>query len=267
MNTYTVVEKYIQKGVDSYNLGKYASANIYFDKAIEFYEKSKDKKRLALLYNSKGMALEALGSHLENLEGSENSLYCEDTIDPALSDVCALKCFEEAVKSKDTIDPALSDACALKCFEEAVKLSNGIANADIVNIYRNKGYTHAKRKEYARARRCFEKAEDVFHKADDADPIDVADTYRNMGYAIAKENYSPENLNLDTCANAIGCLEDATKRCPEFALAWNTLGYIHTMFEKYDKAQECFAKAINLDPDFAGARRNYGYVLYCNYQM
>ena len=84
-------------------------------------------------------------------------------------------------------------------------------------------------------RRCFEKAEDVFHKADDADPIDVADTYRNMGYAIAKENYSPENLNLDTYANAIGCLEDATKRCPEFALAWNTLGYIHTMFEKYDK--------------------------------
>ena len=33
------------------------------------------------------------------------------------------------------------------------------------------------------------------------------------------------------------------------------------------KLQECFAKAINLDPDFAGARRNYGYVLYCNYQM
>ena len=141
--------------MDSYNLGRYPSANIYFDKAIEFYEKSKDKKRLALLYNSKGMALEALGSHLENLEGSENSLYCEDTIDPALSDVCALKCFEEAVKSKDTIDPALSDACALKCFEEAVKLSNGIANADIVNIYRNKGYTHAKRKEYARAQKMF----------------------------------------------------------------------------------------------------------------
>ena len=35
------------------------------------------------------------------------------------------------------------------------------------------------------------------------------------------------------------------------------------MFEKYEDAQKCFAEAIRIDPDFARAWRNYGYVCYC----
>ena len=116
-----------------------------FDRAIEYYEKAKDIKKLALLWNSKGMAFESLGTlHSKKNQGIQISLqerrkdgmYSGDSRDPYHGDIHALYCFDEALmhfnKAEDT-DPT-----------------------DIANAYHNKGYTYAKlkRRSSKRQRNC-----------------------------------------------------------------------------------------------------------------
>ena len=223
-------------------------------RAIEFYEKTKDYKKLSLLWNSKGLALESLGAHLKNQgnqytdeEGRKNNIHSEDTMN---SDVRALECFDNAINFSNTKDVDSKDG--------------NIAETDIANMHHNRGYTYAKLGKYEKAIENFEQAIKHFEKAGkNADPTEFADAYRNQGYAIARNKYCAENLDKASYSCAISKLEESTKKCPTFALAQNTEGYVHTMFENYEKARECFAKARNLDPDFARAWRNYGYVLYC----
>ena len=198
------------------------------------------------------MALESLGAHLENQgnqfadkEGRKNSMHSD-------SDGRAIDCFEKAII--EVIKHNTKDAD-----------SKRVADTDIANIYRNRGYTYAKLENYEEAIKCFENAEDLtqLSKVEDADPTDISDTYRNHGYAIAKKNYCAESIDKNDYSHAIYLLRKSTTQCPNFALAWNTKGYIHTMFENYKDAEICFAKARKIDPDFARAWRNHGYVLYC----
>jgi tetratricopeptide (TPR) repeat protein len=243
---YLEAEEYYKKGVFLYNLGKYADADMNFAKAIEFYEKTNDRKKLAFLWNSKGMALESLGiyhsrknqdNQFTDVRAKKNSMYYE------ANGIYALDCFE----------------LALDHFNKA----NHPDPADIADTYRNRGYTYAKVGDYEEALECFARALDHFNKANHPDPADIADTYRNQGYAIAMNNYHAESPNRNNYDLAILSLTKSIKKCRRFSLAWNTAGYIHTMFGEYEKARECFKEATNIDPHFAKAWRNYGYVLYC----
>ena len=168
--------------------------------------------------------------------------------------------------SGDSRDPYHGDIHALYCFDEALVYFNKAKDTDptdIAKAYHNKGYTYAKLKNYAKADACFVEALKHYEKSKDFDHTDKADTYRNQGYAIARNKYCAENLIDQTAYDSAICLlRKSTNLCPDFALAWNTEGYIHTMFENYEDARECFANARNIDPEFAKAWRNYGYVLY-----
>ena len=49
MNANDPAEEYCEKGVLSYNLGKYVDAIMFFEKAIELYKKFEDKKKLNVM--------------------------------------------------------------------------------------------------------------------------------------------------------------------------------------------------------------------------
>ena len=47
---------------------------------------------------------------------------------------------------------------------------------------------------------------------------------------------------------AVKRLERAVERAPQFSAAWNSLGVIAYQTQKYDRAEECFRKAVDADP-------------------
>jgi Tfp pilus assembly protein PilF len=47
---------------------------------------------------------------------------------------------------------------------------------------------------------------------------------------------------------AVKRLEHAVERAPQFSAAWNSLGVIAYQTQKYDRAEECFRKAVDADP-------------------
>lgn len=62
-------------------------------------------------------------------------------------------------------------------------------------------------------------------------------------------------IELDRPSDAIPWLEQAT-RCPRYAsfhFPWFHLGRAYAAIECYRKAQECFAHALDIDPEFAPA--------------
>ena len=98
------------KGMSLYNLGKYADAIVYFEKSIELYKKVNDIKKLALLWNSKGMAYESLGALFENQSNQSKNMMPKM---PKKSKFEAER-RESSMCSVDTIDLYGSDDLALK---------------------------------------------------------------------------------------------------------------------------------------------------------
>lgn len=62
-------------------------------------------------------------------------------------------------------------------------------------------------------------------------------------------------------AGAVGHLEKAVEIAPRFELAWNNLGTIAYRNQQYPRAEECFRRALEANPDAYEALVNLGGVL------
>jgi Tfp pilus assembly protein PilF len=69
----------------------------------------------------------------------------------------------------------------------------------------------------------------------------------NLGYILTR---------LNRIEDARIILERAVKKEPENANAHNMLGYVYAAQKKDDLATDCFKKALEIDPDHAGAKEN-----------
>jgi tetratricopeptide (TPR) repeat protein len=213
----------LNEGLRLYSLSDYANAIVYLDKAINMYKHAGDKEKFLLALNCKAACLDLVGR------------YCD-----------ALRCYDEEFRDDDP----------------------GEFPAQMALAYHNKGYSLGNLERYEEAVHAFNKAIHYFDKIHNEarDPIDEANIYRNQGMAIVLSHYYAEEIRLGSdvseYSKANECLERATEIAPNFALAWNTKGYIHTLFGKYKEAVSCFDRAIEIDPTFALALRNQGYTHY-----
>ena len=64
------------------------------------------------------------------------------------------------------------------------------------------------------------------------------------------EFYSDEEYE-----KAIECYDKAIRLDPDNVYAWNNRGLSYLAKEAFDKAIECFSEAIRIDPDYADAVR------------
>jgi tetratricopeptide (TPR) repeat protein len=122
---------------------------------------------------------------------------------------------------------------------------------------------------------CFDKAQKYMDHSVVTDR-ELADIWRNKGYAISVNGYTKNMLNnsQELSREAEGnfekgksCLEEAIKTDPQFALAFNTMGYIHVLFGKYDESIEFFDRALKIDPFLGWAWRFKGYSIYAIKKM
>jgi tetratricopeptide (TPR) repeat protein len=78
--------------------------------------------------------------------------------------------------------------------------------------------------------------------------------------AAATRDYeeAQKDLGRSDSAAAVKRLEHAVDLAPQFAAAWNSLGVIAYQTRKYDRAEECFHKAVEADPASFEALVNLG---------
>jgi tetratricopeptide (TPR) repeat protein len=76
----------------------------------------------------------------------------------------------------------------------------------------------------------------------------------------ARRDYdeAQKDLARRDVAGAIARLEHAVKRAPQFSAAWNSLGVIAYQTRKFDRAEECFRKAVETDPESFESLVNLG---------
>jgi len=67
-------------------------------------------------------------------------------------------------------------------------------------------------------------------------------------------------LNIHKWQQAIDQYQKGLSLYPEHYTAWHNLGSIYVLYEDYDNALDCYAKAIKYNPKFMVARMNYGIV-------
>lgn len=70
-----------------------------------------------------------------------------------------------------------------------------------------------------------------------------------------------KDLSRQDIQSAVKHLENAVKRAPQFAAAWNNLGTIAYQSQNYARAEECFRQALEQDPQSYEALVNLGGVL------
>ncbi|MBV9505042.1 MAG: tetratricopeptide repeat protein [Acidobacteriia bacterium] len=66
---------------------------------------------------------------------------------------------------------------------------------------------------------------------------------------------------------AVAHLQRAVERAPAFAPAWNTLGVIAYQTRSFDRAEECFRKAVGADPDSFESLVNLGGVMVTEHKL
>jgi tetratricopeptide (TPR) repeat protein len=81
------------------------------------------------------------------------------------------------------------------------------------------------------------------------------------GKAQREYENAQNDLARRDIATAIERLERAVDLAPQFSAAWNNLGTIAYQTGKYTRAEECFRKAIDADPDAFEPLVNLGGVL------
>ncbi len=103
-------------------------------------------------------------------------------------------------------------------------------------------------------------------------------SYINSDYETAEDYYlqaleqEPDNNDIKNYLSRVyleqDMNEDAIQLLSEIAedtqdkLVWMRIGKIYAEMEYYDEAQESFQKAIEIDPDYANAYLEIGYILY-----
>ncbi|WP_445475875.1 tetratricopeptide repeat protein [Methanococcoides methylutens] len=166
--------------------------------------------------------------------------------------------YYSAVIESDSRDPLLWT-------EEAVAL-----------VWTNTGIAYCDLSEYNKAVYCFKKALEL-------DPLN-SDIWYNKGIAhsyLGKYEESIESytkvleinprydnawINKGMIHDILGEYEEAIKSYehvhitmeldPKYALTWNKKGIAYYHLTKYEEAITCFAKVLNVDPDYGDAKNN-----------
>jgi Tfp pilus assembly protein PilF len=79
--------------------------------------------------------------------------------------------------------------------------------------------------------------------------------------ALRDYQQAQKDLGRHDPAAAVKRLEAAVEMAPQFALAWNELGTIAYQTRKFDRAEECFRQALDLNPTAFDPLVNLGGVL------
>jgi Tfp pilus assembly protein PilF len=79
--------------------------------------------------------------------------------------------------------------------------------------------------------------------------------------AIRDYQEAQKDLSRNDSANAVKRLERALERAPGFSAAWNSLGVIAYQTRKFARAEECFRKAVETDPQSYEALVNFAGVM------
>ncbi|MFX0140041.1 MAG: tetratricopeptide repeat protein, partial [Candidatus Hodarchaeota archaeon] len=191
----------------------------------------------------------------------------------------ALDCFEKAIE----IDPQFKEAWndmssaykglenyqkAIECCEKAIEI-----DPKHINSWFNMGIAYLEKSNIANR----QKAIECFKKVIEIDPQDQE--ARNILKTIQEKIIDPQskeewynqgktNLGLKNYQKALDCFEKAIKIDPEDKEVWLSFGVAYYHMNNYQKSIECYEKAIQIDPKFHKALFNLGntYGLLKNYQ-
>jgi len=125
---------------------------------------------------------------------------------------------------------------AIRDFDKGIEL-----NPELVEACNNRGLAYAKKGDYERAIRDFDKGIEL-------NP-ELVEAYNNRGNAYE---------GIGEYKQAIQDLDKAIELNPEFAEAYYNRGLAYAKKGEYEQAIQDFDKAIELNPEFAGAYNNRG---------
>jgi tetratricopeptide (TPR) repeat protein len=267
-NDSKIVDALYKQGLSLSKANRFEESIKCFDKAIEI------EPDFADAWHYKGYAL-------GNLKKYDESIKCFDKaieIEPDFADAWrnmgfayskldifdkAIECFDKAIEInprfvyawnskgfylinyKEKYDYKIDNKEIVECFDKAIETDPNFAYA-----WLNKGYMLYSTKDYDKAIECFDKATSI-------DAINYyAWDYKGHVH-IALKRYDDARRDFEKVME----IAPAEYR----AEAWNNKGIsIIYSTKDYDKAIECFDKAIGLRPyDFPESLHNKGYSLYC----
>ncbi|MGB2842045.1 MAG: tetratricopeptide repeat protein, partial [Halobacteriota archaeon] len=136
---------------------------------------------------------------------------------------------------------------AKECYEKAIELDK-----ENVDAWMNLGLVHSKLEDYEKAKECSEKAVEL-----DKENVDA---WSGLGGVY---------FNLKDYEKAKECVEKAVELDKENIDAWLNLGLVHSKLGDYEKAKECSEKAVELDKENVDAWMNLGvtHVKLKNYEI
>jgi tetratricopeptide (TPR) repeat protein len=222
------------KGYALGNLKKYAEAIECFDKAIEI------EPDFADAWRSMGFAYSKLDKFDKAMECVNKSI----DINPRFVFAWNSKGYH-LIHYKEQYDYEIDYKEIMECFDKAIETDPNFSYA-----WLNKGYLLYSTKDYDKAIECFDKATSI-------DPTNYYALDYKGHVHIALKRYDEARRDFDKF------MEIAPAEYK--AEAWNNKGIsIIYSTKDYDKAIECFDKAIGLRPnDFPESWHNKGYSLYC----
>jgi tetratricopeptide (TPR) repeat protein len=242
-----------------YNQGKYFDSLKSVNECIEHfgkyelnYDDESSLKLIIMIWNLKGEIIDAIGN------GVITNTYPEEKYVGLLFDF-----FKNSLSDLEDIISKLEDIKDEKFIDE-----NEIIILELAIIYKQKGRIYGYLRKYDDAIKSFNKSLDYFKNIKDnfIYKTEIGDTYRQLGYIYAMFPNTDYKISINNCNKAIN--EDG-----KFALAHNTLGYVHLLSamsinnnnnnHKYiDEAIKSFDNSISLDHNFALPWRNKGYSIF-----
>jgi tetratricopeptide (TPR) repeat protein len=145
----------------------------------------------------------------------------------------------EIDETLDQIEPGSYDfEVAEGYFDAAIKRCSSLTREQCANAYYGKGRVlNDDKDDYRGAIGCFDRALDL-------DPS-CCQCLDQKGWSL---------FNLEDFDPALATIDDALRMCPSNAHIWNNKGiYYYLHYKNYQKALECFDKAIECDPSFGDA--------------
>ncbi len=255
-----------EKGVSLDELGRHDEAITCYDKALEMDRRNADT------WSNKGTALGALRRYKEAIDCFDEALSIDRKSATALGNKGrtlnllgrheeALACFAHALE----IEPhnaviwcnnawALVSLArpeeALVCFEKAVRIDPGYANA-----WAGRGHVLCDLGRLKEGNACLEKAEEIDPQcADDLKRMTAARGYHKMALGSFKPDAAAWSGRADAFAKAdrheeaLICLAKALDIDPQFAGAWYNRGSVLSSLGRFQEALTCYARVLEVDP-------------------
>jgi tetratricopeptide (TPR) repeat protein len=253
-------------------LGNLLEMNGYSDKAIEYFEKSKEKSiqlhgerhpDVATAYNNIGGAYESKGEYDKAI------VYYEKAIDIQL-EILGERHPDVATTYND-IGLAYNDKCehdkAIEYYKKAIEIrleKLGERHPDVAVTYNLFGYAYYSKGEFEKAIEYYKKDLDIsIEKLGERHPS-VAATYHNFGLVYdSKKEYDKA---IEYFEKAIGILiEKLGERHPNVATTYNNIGGAYESKGEHDKAIEYYEKALDISIEKLGERHPFVAATYNNF--